>query len=757
LNFFYKKYSLFSKLLVALVVIITIIATFSTTKLKFDYDFESFFPTNDKDLQFYLNYRDQFEYDNEFILVGIENKKGIFKKDFLLKIRSFTDSVKTIKNVTHVLSATNAKNTIVGPVGIVEVPYLHLDSVNQYAADSLAIYRSEELVGTLFANDAKSVALFIKTKEGIAKIPSDSLLHKLERLIENYKFDKTHVAGKIKAQNVYLERIQHEFVLFLITSMVLVIIFLYISFRSFWGIWIPIVVVIMSIIWVLGFMSLIHKPLDIMMILLPTMMFVVGMSDVVHVLTKYLEEIRNGKEKLQAFKTTIKDVAFPTFITLLSTGVGFLSLLYSSIKPVRDFGIYTSLGILVSFVLAFTFLPALILLRKKPIVLKERNEDMFWSKRLHALLLWIFTNRLKVIVGCVLMVVLSFVGISRIVLNNNLLEDIVDSDSLKQDFYFFEKHYSGVRPFEMAITLKDPHRSIYDLDVLQQMDKMETYLKKEYGVGFILSPVSVVKTMNKAFNGGYPENYKLPTDTSALREIVSTIKKYKKKNELKALISKDEQRARITGKMHDLGSAAIRILDKKLDASMKTGIPTLFNYKLTGGAVMIDKNNEYLVYNMLQGLLMSILVVSLIIAFIYRSFKIVIISIIPNLIPMIIIGGLMGFAGIEMKLSTSIIFSIAFGIATDDTIHLLARLKLEMDKGRSFLYAIKRTYISTGKAVVVTSLILSAGFLTLVMSDFQSTFYFGLLVSVILFVAVITELLLLPVLLLWMVGKGRNS
>lgn len=353
--------------------------------------------------------------------------------------------------------------------------------------------------------------------------------------------------------------------------------------------------------------------------------------------------------------------------------------------------------------------------------------------------------------GTIVIVVLSFAGMSRIVLNNNLLEDIVDSNSLKQDFYFFEKHFSGVRPFEMSVTLKDPARSIFDMDVLQQLNRVEELLKKEYGVGFIVSPVTVVKSINKALNGGDAENYKLPEDTAALKEVIQAIKKYKKKVELKVLISPDEHNVRITGKMHDLGSAAIRELDKKLELAMRKEIqPRLFNYKLTGGAVMIDKNNEYLVYNMLQGLFMSVLVVSLIIAFIYRSFKIVLISLIPNIIPMILVGGLMGFAGIEMKLSTSIIFSIAFGIATDDTIHLLARLKLEMDKGYSYLYAIKRTYISTGKAVVVTSLILSAGFLTLVMSDFQGTFYFGLLVSVILLVAVITELLLLPLLLLWL-------
>lgn len=750
----FANYTKWSKAIVALVLLFTLGAFYFSSHLKFDYDFESFFPTDDPELQYYLDYRNQFEYDNEFILVGIENKNGIFKTSFLKRIEALSDSIKKIKYVTKVISPSTVKQTIVAPVGFMEVPFLHIDDSTRYAADSALIYKSPELIGSVFPADAKSVSLFIKTKEGIAKLPSDTLLFKLEKLLNSFHFEKTHIAGKAKAQYVYIDRIQKEFVIFLFTSLFLVVIFLWFSFRSFWGIWIPVVVVLISIAWVLGFMGLIKKPLDIMMILLPTMLFVVGMSDVVHVLTKYLEELREGKDKNTAFVTTIKDVGFPTFITLLSTAIGFLSLLYSSIKPIRDFGIYTSIGILVAFILSFTFLPALILLRKKPILLKQKNEELFWSKNLHRLLLWVIKCRKQVAIGTILVLMVSILGITKIVLNNNLLEDIVDTDSLKQDFYFFEKHYSGVRPFEMSIKMKSNTASLLDYNSIQQLDKLEKYLQKEYGVGFIFSPLTILKSLNRALNNGNPDYYIIPKDTASYNEVMHLYQKIKKRPEIKTLITPNEKWTRITGKMNDIGSLKVRNLDKNLTAFIEKNLtPNLFEFELTGAAVMIDKNNEYLVYNMLQGLLLSVLVVALIIALIHRSLKIVIISIIPNIVPMLLIGGLMGYLGIEMKISTSIIFSIAFGIATDDTIHLLARLKLELDKGKSFLYALKRTYISTGKAVVVTSLILSGGFLTLVLSDFQSTFYFGVLVSVILFLAVIVDLLLLPLLLLWMMKR----
>lgn len=754
-----KHYRLLSRLLLLLIAIVTLGSLYVTSeKIKFDYDFESFFPKDDDELEFYLDYREKFEHDNEFLLIGIENSRGVFDQTFLQRVDSLSDTLKRVRNITRVLSPTNVKQLIIGPIAALEVPYLHIDDPSRYAEDSVNIYRSQELVGTLFPENAKSLTIFVKTEEGLNKAESDSLLHSIEQLISGYDFEKVHVAGKIRAVYVYVDKIQEEFVVFFICSFVLVVIFLYFSFRSFWGIWLPVVVVVLSIIWTLGFMSAVGKPLDLMTVLLPTMMFVVGMSDVVHIITKYLEELREGVDKFKAFKITMKDVGLPTFLTLVTTSIGFLTLLYSNIQPVRDFGLYTSLGVLIAFVLSFTVLPSVMLFMKKPIKVDRENNELFWNRNLHSLLLWIFGNRKKIWVAAALLVAGSVYGITKIHVNNHLLEDIANEDNLKQDFVFFEKNYSGVRPFEMAVMVEDTSKTVFDMEVLRAMDTIEHYLSTEYGAGFILSPLTTVKTLNKAYNSGDPDHYRLPGDTAEVQEIVRLVRRYRKTSEMQSLMSPDERVARITGKMEDIGSENVDSLNRKLDAFIQKAVqPGLISYKLTGAAAILDKNNEYLVNNMLEGLIMSVLMVAFIIALIHRSFKMVIISIIPNVIPMIVVGGLMGYFGVDLKSSTSIIFSIAFGIATDDTIHFLARLKLELSKGKSLLYAIKRTYISTGKAVIVTSLILSAGFLTLIMSNFQSTFYFGLLVSIILFIAVFIDLLLLPPLLLWLGEKSFRS
>ncbi|MDG1475786.1 MAG: MMPL family transporter, partial [Vicingaceae bacterium] len=211
---------------------------------------------------------------------------------------------------------------------------------------------------------------------------------------------------------------------------------------------------------------------------------------------------------------------------------------------------------------------------------------------------------------------------------------------------------------------------------------------------------------------------------------------------------------RFTGKMDDVGSKKVKQMNIDFDNFFRNEINTqLINYKMTGTALLIDKNNEFLATNMIIGLSIAFLLIATLIGFIFKSIRMALLSIVPNVIPLAIIGGLMGFTGTTINMSTSIIFTIAFGIAVDDTIHFLSKFKIESQRGSSFIYSLKRTYISTGKAIVLTSLILCGGFISLIFSDFKSTFLIGTYVGLILFVAVITDLLLLPVLLMMLKKK----
>ena len=733
----------------------TLLCCFHIKNIKFNYDFEAFFPNEDNEIEVYETHRKRFEWDNEFVLIGIENKAGIFKKDFLKKVESFSNDLKSLRYIDRVLSPTNIKNISLTGLIPVQKRLIHIEDESLYKDDSINIYNTPELIGSFFPNDAKSISIFIKTDEGLSKIKSDSLARNIEKAFKKYQFDEVHFVGRIVAQDVYLQNLQNEFVYFLAISFVLVMLFLWLSFRSIFGVLVPMTIVIISIFWTLGIMAMLGQPIDIMTVMLPTMIFIAGMSDVVHFFSKYFEEISKGTERKKIYPLILKEVGFPTFLTLITTVVGFLSLLFSSIKPIKDFGIYTSIGIVIAFILSYTLLPALLYLftPKKSVIIHSHNNTTYRVMR--KVLFWIFRNQKTIFVTSCLLVALSIIGIYQIKVNNILLEDLSDKVKIKQDFIFFEKHYSGVRPLELSIEIKNKNKTVWDYEIMKQLNSIDEFLKKEYHVGFMYSPAMLTKSIHKALNDESSGAGKFP-DREDYEEIKKQLISNKKNNDIKRIITIDGRYARINGKMSDVGSIVVNERNKKFKDFLNKHInPKDIEVKITGAAHLIDRNNEYMINNMIQGFLFSIIVIGILTYFLHRSWKMVIVFILPNFIPLLIIAGIMGFAGIELKAATSLVFSIAFGVATDDTIHFISRFKIELGYGKSLIYAFKRTYFETGKPILLTTFILMGGFVSLMISDFQSTFYFGFLICITIIIAVIADIFLLPVLLFWILGRKK--
>jgi len=734
------------------VILFSLFCAISLKDLKFDYDFEAFFPNEDKELELYNNYRKTFGYDNEFILIALENNKGIFKKDFLAKVDTLTQELSEIENVVRVNSPTNLKSIAWGGLMPVQKRVLHFDDESLYKEDSLEIYNTPHLVGSFFPLDAKSLSIFIKTNDVLSKNKSDSLSKAIEKLIYKFGFDEVHYVGRIFGQKVYLENLQKEFVVFLLLSFGVIIIFLWLSFRSLYGVVVPVIIVLVSILWTLGFMRMMNKPIDLMTVMLPTMMFVAGMSDVVHFFTKYFEEMAKGTERDKIYPLILKEVGFPTFLTLITTIVGFLSLLFSSIKPIRDFGIYTSIGVAIAFALTYTFLPALLYFftPKKLVTVHGTNNRTTGIMRNG--LFWIFRNQKTILVITAILLVVSGIGIYKIRVNNILLEDLSDKVKIKQDFNFFDKHYSGVRPFEVSITLKDKSKKVWDRDVLLEINKVDEFIKKEYEAGFILSLPQIVKSINRNLND---KGYTMPNEEE-YEDIKGAIIDNKKNRDLKQLVNTEGNQTKISAKTKDMGSMLIAEHNQNLRQFIDKNInKDLLEFEITGAAHLMDRNNEYMVSNMTQGFAFSVIIIAFLTFFLHRSWKMVLVFVLPNLIPLIIIGGVMGYMGIELKAATSLVFSIAFGIATDDTIHFISRLKIELAYGKSLMYAFKRTYFETGKPIILTTFILLGGFMSLMTSDFQSTYYFGFLICITVVVAVLADIFLLPVLLFLIYRKKK--
>lgn len=741
------------------ILLITVLAVSQLTKLKFNYVFEDFFPVDDPELEFYKEFSGQFENDNDYLLVGIQNDEGVFKEELLTKIELLTDSLQVVPEVESIISITNIRQPIISRAGVFNIPLVHPDSPEKMASDSIRLFRQSQYIGSLVSKDGKSTVVVIRHINFKDKETTDHFLDIVKTLLQKSDFEQYHIAGKTYAQGIFISIIQEELVTFIAASIVLVILFLGLAYRNWWGIVIPLLIVCVANLWILGFMAITGKSLDILMSLLPTIMFVVGMSDVVHLMTKYIENLRNGESKIQSIKTAAKEVGLATFLTSFTTAVGFLTLYTASIRPIQEFGIYTALGVFIAFIVTFTLLPACMLLLPAPSISIKVAHKTSWIQFLSKCFLGVLKHKTIVLISSLLLVLVSLWGINKIVVNTYLIEDLPNDDPVKVSFNFFDQQLGGSRPFEVAIQVKDSSKTVFTPDIAKEIEKVTAYLKSEHQVGGLTSTNTILKGLNQAVNGGAVEAYTLPDSTKDWQEIDRPLKRLIAKGEFEGkLTAQNEHKGRISGWIDDIGSAISLRKNQEFRDFIETEIshPDV-EFTLTGTSNLIDKNNGYLAENMMKGLAIAFAVVALIAGMLFKSLRMVIITLIPNIIPLMMVAGIMGIFGVALKLSTSIVFTIAFGIAVDDTIHFTSKLKLELNKGKSLLYALKRTYLSTGKAIIVTSIILSGGFLILILSSFGGTFFTGLLISLTLIFALIIDLTLLPTFILLFFKRAEKK
>jgi predicted RND superfamily exporter protein len=748
-----KRLAIFALVFVA---ISTIVALWQLRNINFDYEFEDYFPKADTEFAFYDNYRNPYGSDNDYVLLSIEREEGVFNNDFLLTVDSFARALKQVPYVTEVVSPTQLFYPINTAFGYQKVNWFHLNDPARLVDDQARIVQSNELMGNFIATNQKSLRVVVTTEFGLSKNKSDETVQAINALIADYPFEQVRPAGRIYGQQYYIDKMQYELVGFTSISLIIITLFLWFAFRAGWGVLAPLTVVAVSVLWLLGFMTYLGKSFDLMSSLLPTIMFVVGISDAVHIISRYLEELRAVPVKKRALKIAFTQVGKATFLTSVTTAFGFLTLMTSGINPVRDFGIYTAIGVMFAFAITFMLLPAILLLLPLPVKTLERGQSQFWNKVMFGVFKWIVGKPKQVLWISAGITLIAFWGISRVSVNNYLLEDLSAGDPMRKNFEFFEAHYGGARPFEVSIVATD-NSSLITLERLRAIAELESLFAEEFELNGLLGINTVMRNLNRAQHGGDSAFYTVPETTQDLKRIKKGLKRAQKSGQLQMVLTPNQDSTRLSAQVKDFGglgfAARYDRIQPQIDALAEAHN---LGIRYTGMAYLIDKNNESLATNLMTSLLVAFGVIALIMGGIFKSVRMVLITLVPNMLPLILIGGVMGMLGIDLKVSTSIIFTIAFGIAVDDTIHYVSKLRMELDKGRSVLYALKRTSISTGKAIVLTSLILISGFVALVFSNFASTFYIGLLVSLTLVFAVLADLFLLPVLIFIFYKEGKD-
>ncbi|MBL7986402.1 MAG: MMPL family transporter, partial [Flavobacteriales bacterium] len=526
-----------------LVGIISLAALFSLRNVRVDYDFEKFFPKNDPELDRYLAFRERFGYDNDFLMFGLERDGGVFDKTFLTRVDSLAAGLERLPLVMTVLSPTRMTEPVITPLGVFETPYLRFANDTLIPIDSARIWNDPRIKDFFFTDDAGAMLIVLNAEPALSKAKCDSLLADVHTVMAATGFPDARIVGRIVGQDHYIRTMVKEMIFFLSVSIALLAVFLWIGFRSVYGVVVPIAVVGLAILWQVGFMTALGKPLGILTMLLPTILFVVGMSDVVHLLECYLEEIRSGVPRIKAIALTYHEVGLPTFLTAITSGIGFATLGTASIPPLQEFGLYTAIGVLIAFALAFALLPALLVLTDPAKLLPNKERPSPWDQRLPGLFQWTLRNRRKIMLGFAAVAVLGIGGAYRIRVNNYLLEDLPNNDPLKQGFVWFEERFGGVRPFEMEIAVADSGASIWDLQVLRSIERVQGHLETDYDVDGIISPVTLMYSLNKAFNGGDRTFYRLPDDDAECARMAKRARLLGK-DVLGSIISPDGRSAR---------------------------------------------------------------------------------------------------------------------------------------------------------------------------------------------------------------------
>ncbi|WP_406654032.1 RND family transporter [Marinoscillum sp.] len=652
-----------------------------------------------------------------------------------------TAGIKQTEGVIQAASPLDFQQLIKAPIGVTSVPLIHLERPEMYTSDSIRIF-AHPVYKTFFGENGRSLLIQVTHQHFADPALADRLVDSLNELLTQNHFDQYRMAGKLIAQKAFIGYIQNDFVLFLASALVLSFLLLALIFRSVKVSLMPYLISVSSLIWLLGLMAMLGQTISILGSLIPPVILFVSTSDAIHLINAFRSDEQG--DFINRLKTAVHKVLAPTFLTSVTTAIGFVSLVTIDTEPIRFLGIFCGIGIMLSFIITFAFGPLLIHQSYPP------RKPAIGTK---FLAIWVIRHSKVIFIGATLLVILSGTGLYYLKTDARLLDDLPEGSEVRQDFTFVDDHYGGSKPWEMAYWPKNPEQDIWDEAVMREADKIHQYLLKEYPMERVWSPVTFAMYGQQMISGGGSETFEMP-DTQNYYQAIRTIRPYTRKSEVPDLISREDHYARFAGFIPEFGSLETIRKDQKLLTYLHSHIDhDVIGYRLTGTTYLIDKSHELLSFNLMRGLLIAISVISLILGIYFRSLKILLISLIPNIIPLLATAGYMGLTGISLKLTTSIIFAVAFGIAVDDTIHFISVYRRQ--KARNRIYRMINTFQTAGKAMSITTLIIVSGFVLFLFSSFGATYYLGLFLSLSLTIALIIDLTLLPLLLHF--TENKNS
>nr|WP_297912247.1 efflux RND transporter permease subunit [uncultured Allomuricauda sp.] len=584
-------------------------------------------------------------------------------------------------------------------------------------------------------------------------VRNEFILNDLGDLIKNFEEETgldMHVSGMPYIRTWNTKSIVDEIGIFIAAALLVTSLIFFFFFRSFRATLISMCVVIIGVMWAFGILGLLQYEITILTALIPPLIIVIGIPNCIFLINKYQQEVKKHGNQALSLQRVISKIGNATLMTNITTASGFATFIILDSDLLKEFGIVASINIIGIFILSLLIIPIVYSFMALPKTkhLKHLNKkwiDFFvnWMERM------VREYRIGVYISSVLILVLSIIGIYQIEITGSRIEDLPKNTHYFKDIRFFEEEFDGIMPMEIVVDTKRKNGAIKPA-TLRRMDQLGTVIEETPELSRPVSVVDLIKYSKQAFYNGIPKYYQLPTSQENTFIMDMVRKSSGEDNLLQSFVDSTGQNARLTTYLRDVKIDRMEEIEMDIQKAIAKFFPEeRYNVFMTGKALLFLKGTRYLVKNLLISLALAIGLISLFMAYLFRSFRMIIVSLVPNLLPLVVTAGLMGFLGIPIKPSTILVFSIAFGISVDDTIHFLAKYRQELAANR---WQIKKSVYAalreTGVSMFYTSIVLFFGFSVFIISSFGGTQALGGLVSATLLFAMLANLILLPSLLL---------
>ncbi len=625
-----------------------------------------------------------------------------------------------------------------------------LDSVTTHLFNDLPFYE-----GLLFNKKTHTIRTVMYLDKDIVNttVRKDFILGDMTNLIESFEKDTgldVRISGMPYIRTMNSQNIIDEIGKFILAALGVTSLLFFFFFRSVRATLISMGVVIIGVMWAFGILGLLQYEITVLTALIPPLIIVIGIPNCIFLINKYQQEIKKHGNQALSLQRVISKIGNATLMTNVTTASGFATFIVTDSKLLKEFGIVASINIIGIFVLSLLIIPIVYSFLHPP---KTKHLKHLNKKWIDAFVNWtvrvVREQRIAIYITSLVLLVLSIIGIYQIDISGSPIEDMPKKEQFFKDIRFFEAEFDGIMPVEIVVDTKKP-KGVLKPATLKRINQLNEVIEEIPELSKPVSVVNLVKYSKQAFYNGIPKYYQLPTSQENTFIMDFARKSSDNGNLLKSFVDSTGQTARITTFMKDVSTSRMEDIEARLQENIAKFFPSeRFSVYMTGSALLFLKGTKYLVKNLVLSLALAIALIALFMAYLFRSFRMIIISLIPNLLPLVVTAGVMGFVGVPIKPSTILVFSIAFGISVDDTIHFLAKYRQELMVNnwriKTSVYAALR---ETGVSMFYTSIVLFFGFSVFVISNFGGTVALGALVSATLLFAMLANLVLLPSLLL---------